>query len=263
MSWSDPTHPRAGWGAGSGCPGTGSVASHGPGSIPQHAGPECPGGRAVAHRRRLPGCGRRALPRMIFDFVDGGADGELGLSANREALDAVRFMPRYLADVGNPDQSTTVFGAPVRTPSSSRRRGSPPLVHPDGEPAAPVRPPMPASSSASAPARAIDSRTHRRGRWSTLVPALPLEDATTSSRRSIDAGPAAGYEALIVTVDVPVGGRSERDLRNGMSLPVRVRPGTALDAAPAPVAVANPQRSRDHVREPGRGRHGDDAMLHR
>ena len=54
---------------------------------------------------------KRKLPKMIWDFVDGGADGELAVNANRQALDDVLFSPRFLVDVADREQTTDVFGS--------------------------------------------------------------------------------------------------------------------------------------------------------
>ena len=75
---------------------------------------------------------RRKLPRMIFDFVDGGADGELAVSANRAALDAIRFAPSYLTDVTDRDQGTKIFGTEIASPFILSPSGLATLAHPDG-----------------------------------------------------------------------------------------------------------------------------------
>ena len=72
---------------------------------------------------------------MVWDFVDGGADGELAVAANRAALDEVLFEPRYLVDVAESDVTTMVFGDPVNLPLVLSPSGLATVVHPDGEPA--------------------------------------------------------------------------------------------------------------------------------
>ncbi|MGI9598551.1 MAG: alpha-hydroxy acid oxidase [Acidimicrobiales bacterium] len=196
-----------------------------------------PGLRGVAalptvddHRRAA----RRRLPAMVFDFIDGGADGELAVAANRAALDRVLFTPEYLVDVAERDLSTTVFDRPVSLPLILSPSGLATLAHPEGELAV---------ARAAADAGVIFAVSTASG--------YPLEEiadvAATKSdsrlwfqlylwksedvvRSLIDRAAAAGYEALVVTIDVPVVGKRERDLRNGMSLPVRVRPAAIGDA---------------------------------
>ena len=174
---------------------------------------------------------RRKLPRMIFDFVDGGADGELAISANRQALDALRFAPSVLADVSDRDQSTKVFGSPIASPLILAPAGIATIVHPDGELAVAAA----AASSgtifcvSTASGYSLESIAEvADGRlWFQLY----MWKSEEVVRSLVARAKAAGYEALVVTVDVPVVGKRERDLRNGMSLPVRVRPRSVVDAS--------------------------------
>ena len=174
---------------------------------------------------------RRRLPKMVWDFVDGGADGELAVRANRTALEEILFEPRFLVDVADRDISTKVFGEPVRLPLILSPSGEATVVHPDGEPVV---------ARAAAEAGAICAISTASGY--TLE---EIAEATTGRlwfqlylwkseevvQSLISRAKAAGYEALVVTIDVPVVGKRERDLRNGMSLPVRVRAGNAVNAA--------------------------------
>jgi isopentenyl diphosphate isomerase/L-lactate dehydrogenase-like FMN-dependent dehydrogenase len=79
---------------------------------------------------------RRHLPRAVFDFVDGGADDEVTLRANRAQFERLRLVPRVLVDVSDRDLSTTVAGVPLRLPIIFAPAGLVGLVHPDGETAA-------------------------------------------------------------------------------------------------------------------------------
>jgi len=174
---------------------------------------------------------RRRLPRMVWDFVDGGADGESAVAANRTALDEVLFQPRHLVDVATRDVTTTVFGDPVKIPLILSPSGLATVVHPDGEPAV---------ARAAADAGAIyavstasgysmeEIAEQSEGRLWFQLYLWKNEDVVQSL---ISRATAAGYEALIVTIDVPVVGKRERDLRNGMSLPVRLRASAVADAA--------------------------------
>jgi len=168
---------------------------------------------------------------MVFDFVDGGADGELALSANRAALDRVLFSPRHLVDVAERDVSTTIFGSPVSVPLVLSPSGLATLVDPEGELAA-VRAAGDAgvifAVSTGSGHSLEDIAAVGAGRLWFQLYLWKSEDVVDSL---ITRAREAGYEALVVTVDVPVVGKRERDLRNGMSLPVRVRPGAIADAA--------------------------------
>lgn len=174
---------------------------------------------------------KRKLPKMIWDFVDGGADGELAVNANRQALDDVLFSPRFLVDVADREQSTDVFGEPVRFPLILSPSGLATVVHPEGEPAV---------ARAAAEAGLIYAVSTGSGYAMEEIAAassgrlwfqLYLWKSEEVVQSLINRARTAGYEALVVTIDVPVVGKRERDLRNGMSLPVRVRPASVANAA--------------------------------
>lgn len=174
---------------------------------------------------------RRRLPRMIFDFVDGGADGELTLAANRAAIDAIRFDPRFLADVSGRDVSTTVLGQHVDVPFLLAPAGLATVVHPDGELAA-ARAAARAGTVmvvSMASGHRIEAIAEAAGGplWFQLY--LWRDDDVVGGL--VDRAASAGCAALVVTIDVPVVGKRERDLRNGMSLPPKIRWRGALDAS--------------------------------
>jgi isopentenyl diphosphate isomerase/L-lactate dehydrogenase-like FMN-dependent dehydrogenase len=174
---------------------------------------------------------RRRLPRMVFDFVDGGAEGELTVASNRAALDRVEFSPRYLRDVSNRDMSTTVLGHRVALPFLLAPAGLATVVHRDGELAA---------AKAAGQAGTVFVVSTASG-W-------PLEEIAAVATGPlwfqlylwrneqvvadlVDRAAATGCTAIVLTIDVPVVGKRERDLRNGMSLPPRIRMRGAVDAA--------------------------------
>lgn len=174
---------------------------------------------------------RRVLPRVVWDFVDGGAEGETSLRANVDALERVLFDPRFLVDVADRDVATKVFGERVGLPLILSPAGLATVVHPEGELAA-------AQAAADCDAifvlstasgytleRVADTSNGRL--WFQLY----LWRSETLVQSLIDRAAAAGYEALVVTIDVPMVGKRERDLRNGMSLPLRFRPSTVGDLA--------------------------------
>ena len=141
------------------------------------------------------------------------------------------MLPRVLRDVSSVDLSTTVLGTPVSMPVMLAPTGMTRLFHHDGETAA---------------ARAA----HRAGVVYTLssLSTVSIEDLAKASdgprwfqiyvwkdrglvREFFDRCRAAGYDALMLTVDMPVLGQRERDLRNGMTIPPSLTLGSALDAA--------------------------------
>ena len=172
---------------------------------------------------------RRCLPRAVFEFVDGGADDEATLRANRSAFGQLTFRPRVLVDVSQRDQSTTVLGERLTTPLILAPTGMAGLLWPAGEVAA---------------ARAAG----RSGALFTLstMSACTIEEVAAAAsgplwfqlyvwrdrevtRELVQRAEAAGYTALCLTVDVPVLGRRERDLRHGFTIPPRVTVSNVVD----------------------------------
>ena len=166
---------------------------------------------------------------MIFDFVDGGAEGELSLRANRDSLDEVIFSPSFLVNVASRDSSTAIFGNRVPLPLILSPSGLATVVHPEGELAV-ARAAADAGvifcvSTGSGHSLEAIADTAPGRRWFQLY----LWKSESVVQSLIERAEASGYEALVLTIDVPLVGKRERDLRNGMSLPVRVRPSNALN----------------------------------
>ena len=178
--------------------------------------------QTVDHSREI---AKKRLPRSVWDFIDGGAGEEHAIKANRTTLDDVTFQPKYLVDVSKPDTSLTIFGKPISNPLILSPSGLATLAHPEGEIAA---------ARAAHQAGAIFCLSTGSGNSIEEVAQesqgrLWFQLYLWKSQQVIDSlierSKASGYEALIVTVDVPVVGKRERDLRNGMSLPVTITPG--------------------------------------
>jgi isopentenyl diphosphate isomerase/L-lactate dehydrogenase-like FMN-dependent dehydrogenase len=177
---------------------------------------------------------RRALPRVIFDFIDGAAGDEVTSRRNREDFAALELVPRVLSDVSAVDLSTTVLGRPVALPVLGAPMGLLALVHPDGE---------------LALARAL----HRAGSVYAVsaMASHSIEDLMAASpgrtwfqlyvwrdrglvRELVDRARAAGCEALVLTVDVPVAAGRDRDRRNGFGIPPRLTLRSAVEGARRP-----------------------------
>ncbi len=178
---------------------------------------------------------RRALPRVIFDFVDGAAGDEVTAAANRSDLDALALEPRVLVDVSKVDLTTSVLGSPAALPLIGAPMGLTGLVHPGGE---------------LALARAL----HREGCPVVLaaMASCSIEEVAAGDpggpvwfqiyawrdrgfvRELIERARAAGHLALVVTVDVPVPAGRDRDRRNGFGLPPRAGVRTLAGAAVRP-----------------------------
>lgn len=176
----------------------------------------------------------RRVPRMIFDFIDGGADAELTVAANRRSLDDWQFDPRYLRDVSARDVSTTVLGERIALPFGLAPAGLATVAHPDGELAAARAAGRAgtvfAVSTASGHTLEAIAEVASGPLWFQLY--LWKDDEVVKAL--VDRAAAVGCSALVLTIDVPMVGKRERDLRNGMSLPPRIRTRGALDAARRP-----------------------------
>ena len=172
---------------------------------------------------------RRRLPRLAFDYIDGGADAEQTLRGNVEAFERRTLRPRQLVGVERRDQTTTVLGAPVQTPVLISPTGGSRLAGRGGDIAG-ARAAGRAGTVFSLSTMSSDSIEEVAGAapgplWFQLY----LWRRREVSEQLVARAQAAGYRALVVTVDVPVVGNRVRDRHNGFKMPPRIEPGTALD----------------------------------
>ncbi|WP_459615914.1 alpha-hydroxy acid oxidase [Bordetella sp. 2513F-2] len=172
---------------------------------------------------------RRKLPRIAFDFIDGGVDDEICLQRNRDAFRQYRLVPRYLADVSTRDQSTELLGRRYASPFGISPTGLAGLFHPGADAllahaakAADI--PFLLSSASNAAIEDI-ARIAPEHVWFQIYgtrSAAINEDLIQRAR-------AAGVHALVLSVDVPVNANRERNRRNGFSRPFRMTPSIVLD----------------------------------
>lgn len=177
---------------------------------------------------------RRRLPRGVFDYVDGGAEDETTLAANRAAYRQLRFRPRVLRDVSDVDPSTTLFGQRLPIPLVLAPTGFTRMVDPDGElavarAAGRARLPYTLSTLSTRSIEEVAAVTQGPKWFQVYV----WRDRGLVDEL-IDRAAEAGYQTLVVTVDTAVLGRRERDVRRGFTLPPRVGLGTLLDGARHP-----------------------------
>src|SRR5436305_368847 len=167
----------------------------------------------IADLRRL---AERRLPRAVFDYIDGGADDEVTLRANRRAFEAVTLRPRNAVATAACDLSTTVLGSRLDLPFLLAPIGSSRLFYPRGEIAA---------AAAAGAAGTVYILSTLSGcaledvRAATPRPAwyqLYLVGGRDVALAGIARAKAAGFSALVVTIDTPVAGLREKDLRNGV-----------------------------------------------
>jgi L-lactate dehydrogenase (cytochrome) len=186
------------------------------------------GAASIADLRRI---ARRRLPRGVFDYIDGGAEDERALRGNVAAFGARTFRPRVLRDVGSVDPSTTLLGSPIAFPLVLAPTGFTRIADPDGELAvarAAQRAQLPYTLSTLS-TRSIEevAAVSTGPLWLQVYvwrDRALVEDLVGRAR-------AAGYRALVLTVDTAVLGRRERDVRRGFSLPPKIGPGTLVDGA--------------------------------
>ena len=174
---------------------------------------------------------QRRLPRVIFDFVDGASEDELGKSRNTAALDAVHVTPNYLIDIGARSQKTELFGRAWDRPVGIAPTGMSNLLWPDADlclarAAMAANVPYILSTAATTSIEDIGKATEGRF-WFQLYAQSDRETNLDLIRRARE----ADAEALVLTVDAPWPGKRERDLRNGFVLPLRMTPKMLLDGA--------------------------------
>lgn len=174
---------------------------------------------------------RRRLPKMIYEFVDGGSDGEVTVAANRAAIDGVQFDPRYLSDVSGRDVSTTVLDQRVALPFLLAPAGLATVVHPEGELAAARAAGRAGTVFVVSTASGHSLEAIGEAATGPLWFQLYLWKDERVIGELLDRAAGTGCSALVLTIDVPVVGKRERDLRNGMSLPPRIRMRGAVDAS--------------------------------
>jgi L-lactate dehydrogenase (cytochrome) len=173
---------------------------------------------------------RQRLPRAVFDFIDGAAEDELTLRRNEAAFKQITFRPRVLVDTQSRDQTTMVLGQRLSSPLILAPTGLCGMAAPRGEILA-ARASVNAGivfTLSSMSAVSIEDTAHAvpGPHWFQLYVWRDRE----LTRSLVDRAAAAGYRAMVITVDVPVLGQRERDLRNGATIPPRVTLRNALDS---------------------------------
>ena len=173
---------------------------------------------------------RRRLPRSVFDFIDGGAETEYTVRRNQEAFERVTFRPRVLVDVSQIDTSTTVMGQRIDLPVILAPTGVCGMATARGE--------IPAAKAAVAAGTVFTLST---------MSGVSIEDVAQEApgphwfqlyiwkdrgltKSLLERASAAGYRAMMLTVDTPVLGQRERDMRNGVTIPFKVTLGNAIDS---------------------------------
>jgi len=178
---------------------------------------------------------KRRTPKAAFDYTDGAAEAELSLSRARQAFEDIEFNPSILRDVSTVSTGWDVLGAHVAQPFGIAPTGFTRMMQTEGEIAgarAAARAGIPFSLSTMGTTSIEDVRAaNPDGRnWFQLY----MWKDRDRSMALVDRAAKAGFDTLLVTVDVPVAGARLRDKRNGFSIPPALTAGTVLNALPRP-----------------------------
>lgn len=178
---------------------------------------------------------RRRLPRVVFDFIDGGAGDERTLRENEQAFGAWHLMPRVGIDVSNRSLATRIVGKDAALPLILGPTGLAGLFSPRGEmsaASAAVKAGIPfcLSTNSVASIEELAAAVPGGDRWFQLY--IMKDRALTHAL--LERAARAGCRVLCVTLDLPVQGKRDRDVRNAFTVPLRPRPHTILDVARRP-----------------------------
>jgi L-lactate dehydrogenase (cytochrome) len=183
---------------------------------------------------------RRRTPRAVFDYTDGAAEAEISLARARRLFRDLELQPSVLRDVSAVDTTATVLGRPARWPFAFAPTGFTRLMHHEGECAVArvaqrygipyALSTLGTSSIEEVAAAAPDAR-----KWFQLY----VWRDRTAGEDLMSRAKAAGYEALVLTVDVPVAGARLRDIRNGLSIPPALTARTLVDIGMHPAWWTN------------------------
>lgn len=186
---------------------------------------------------------QRKLPKIAFDFIDGGVDDEDCLRRNRDAFRRFQLVPRYLVDVSKRDQSTELLGRRYASPIGISPTGLAGLFHPGADQllahaakSADIPFLLSSASNASVEEVAKIAPDHV---WFQIYGTRDDRINTDLVKRAAD----AGVRTLVVSVDVPVNSNRERNRRNGFSRPFRMTPAVVFEALGHPVWVMRYLRS--------------------
>jgi (S)-mandelate dehydrogenase len=173
----------------------------------------------------------RRLPRVAYDYLEGGAEENATLRENRAVFERIRLKPRTLVDVSRRSQQTTLFGDTFNMPFGIAPTGAAGLYCFEADialarAAAAAGVPFVLSTASFT---ALERVAAEAGgvKWFQLYMSKERESAERLIMRARD----AGYEALVVTTDVPVGANREYNRRNGFEIPFRLNLRNMIDGA--------------------------------
>ena len=178
---------------------------------------------------------KRRTPQAPFDYTDGGADTESSLTRARDAYEKLEFQPKILLNVKDVDISVKMLGKNASMPIGIAPTGFTRMMQTEGEYAGAC-----AASDAGIPFTLSTMGTRSIEDVAKAAPAgrnwfqLYMWKDRDRSMALVDRAKAAGFDTLVLTVDVPVAGARLRDVRNGMTIPPSLTAKTILNAIPRP-----------------------------
>jgi len=187
--------------------------------------------RAIAKRR---------TPRSVFDYTDGAAEAEISLRRARRLFADMELRPSILRDVSEIDLGTSILGGRSELPFAFAPTGFTRMMNHEGESAVvrvaeQIGIPYTLSTMGTTSIEDVAAAAPNARKWFQLYVWKDRDAGEDLVRRSA----AAGYEALMLTVDVPVAGARLRDVRNGFTIPPTLTVKTVLDASLHPAWWAN------------------------
>lgn len=176
---------------------------------------------------------KRRTPKAAFDYADGAADAELSLARARQAFDDVELHPRILRDVSSVDASVEVLGGRSALPFGIAPTGFTRMMQTEGEHAGAAAAgaagiPFTLSTMGTASIEDVAAANPNGRNWFQLY----MWKDRDRSMALVERAAKAGFDTLLVTVDVPVAGARLRDKRNGMTIPPTLTMRTILNAIP-------------------------------
>jgi (S)-mandelate dehydrogenase len=180
---------------------------------------------------------RSYLPRVIFDYLEGGADDEEALAENPSRIRSRKLKPRYMVDISSRSQAVSIFGQDFKAPVGISPMGMLGMVRHGGDlmlAEVAARQGLPfILSGASTTSIEATARTTPKA-WLQYYPGKDREIENDLLKRATD----AGMPVLVVTADVPLHAKRERNIRSGWVRPYKPTPAVILESLRHPVWVA-------------------------
>ena len=185
----------------------------------------------VNHHLEARRLAQKRLPRLVFDYIDGAAGQETAALGNTGDLGLIKLSPRVLADLQSPDLGTSFLGKPYSLPFGIAPMGMCNLAWPGADRvlaslAQTMALPLGVSTAASTPMAQMFKDSDGQA-WFQLYVSGSADAGLALAQRATQ----AGYDTLVLTVDVPKVAPRPRDVRNGFQMPFRMGPRQFVDFA--------------------------------